>query len=215
MGAEVLKIEPPQGDEMRQLGPKDAQGAPVFYQALNAGKSVRRMNLKDENARAEFLELARDVDILIEGFRPGVATRLVVDYETLSGVNPRIIYCSMSGYGARVDATLKAAHDGNFLAVSGILHRNGGGVPVFYDPPASDTSGALFAVIAILGALRESDRTGRGSLIDIALADVMMPLQLMQIADCGANGHVPEPRGTYLNGGAAYYQVYRPATSAT
>ena len=208
MGAQVLKIEPPRGDEMRGLGPRDAAGGPVFYGALNAGKTVRRMDLKDAAARGEFIALSRDFDILIEGFRPGVTARLGVDYATLSRVNPKLIYCSMSGFGARASSTGLAAHDGNFMATSGLLDRNGA-PPRFFDPPLSDTCGSLFAGLAMLGALHEQRRTGRGSHIDLGLADVMMPLQLMQIADFGANGHVPKSDTTYLNGAAAYYQIYR------
>lgn len=208
MGAEVLKIEPPRGDEMRGLGPKDAAGEPVFYGALNAGKKVRRMDLKDQAIRAEFLELVRNYDILIEGFRPGVLARLGIGYPVLSQVNPGLILCSISGFGARGSATAKAAHDGNYLATCGVLDRNGEGGPVFFDPPVSDVSGSLFAVIAILGALHERGRSGRGCEIDLGLADVVMPLQLMQIADWGANKHVPKAGTTYLNGGAAYYHIY-------
>lgn len=207
MGAEVLKIEPPLGDEMIGLGPRDADGGGVFYGALNAGKKVRRMNLKHDATRAEFLELARDVDILIEGFRPGVTARLGVDYAALSAINPRLIYCSMSGFGARASSTGLAAHDGNFMAASGLLDRNGA-PPRFFDPPLSDTCGALFAAVAILGALHEQRRTGRGGHIDLGLADVMMPMQMMQIAAFGAVGLVPKSDTTYLNGGAAYYQIY-------
>jgi crotonobetainyl-CoA:carnitine CoA-transferase CaiB-like acyl-CoA transferase len=207
MGADVVKVEPPQGDEMSGLGPRDAQGGPVFYRALNAGKTVRRMNLKDSATREEFIALTRDFDILIEGFRPGVTSRLGVDYAALNRVNPGLIYCSMSGFGARASSTGLAAHDGNFMAASGLLDRNGV-KPRFFDPPLSDTCGALFAALAILGALHEQRRTGRGSHIDLGLADVMMPLQLMQIADYGANGHIPKSDATYLNGGAAYYQIY-------
>lgn len=211
MGAEVLKIEPPGGDEMRQLGPRDPSGAPVFYGALNAGKTVRRMNLKDEAARAEFLRLVPHHDVLIEGFRPGVMERLGIDYPVLRSINPRLVFCSMSGFGARGSATMKAAHDGNYLATSGVLDRNGGDSPAFFDPPLSDVSGSLFAAIAILGALHGRNATGQGCEIDLGLADVVMPLQLMQVADWGANGHVPKSRTTYLNGGAAYYQIYRTA----
>ena len=207
MGAEVLKIEPPRGDEMSGLGPRDPQGSPVFYRALNAGKTVRRMNLKDAATREEFIALARDFDVLIEGFRPGVTTRLGVDYATLSRVNPKLIYCSVSGFGARASRTELAAHDGNFMAASGVLDRNGP-EPRFFDPPLSDVCGALFAALAIVAALHEQRRTGRGSHVDLGLADVMMPLQLMQIADWGANRHVPKSNSTYLNGGAAYYQIY-------
>jgi alpha-methylacyl-CoA racemase len=209
MGAEVLKIEPPGGDEMRRLGPRDGAGGPVFYGALNAGKTVRRMNLKDPGEREAFLRLVPDCDVLVEGFRPGVMDRLGIGYPRLSALNPRLVFCSISGFGAQGVATARAAHDGNYLAESGVLDRNGHGEPAFFDPPLSDVAGSLYAAIAILGALHGRDRTGRGCVIDLGLADIVMPLQMMQVADWGATGHVPKPRTTYLNGGAAYYQIYR------
>ena len=207
MGAEVLKIEPPAGDAMMQLGPRDAAGEPVFYGAVNAGKTVRRMDLKQPDVRAEFLELVRDYDVLIEGFRPGVLARLGLGYDVLRAVNPGLILCSLSGYGASGPLTRAAGHDANYLALSGVMHRNGS-PPTFYDPPLADLSGSLFDVIAILGALRAREADGLGCAIDIGLGDTPMPLQLFQIAEHGATGAVPQPRATYLNGGAAYYQVY-------
>ena len=209
MGAEVLKIEPPRGDEMRYLGPRDGDDRPIFYRSLNAGKAIRRMNLKDSAVRDNLLSLTLEYDVLIEGFRPGVMQRLGLDYETLSKINPRLVYCSLSGYGASGRRTNEAAHDGNYLAVSGIMDRNGHEEPFLFDPPVSDTSGALFAVTAILGALHGRNATGRGCHLDIGLADVTMPLQMLQVAAWGAVGEIPLRRGTYLNGGAAYYQVYR------
>ena len=208
LGASVLKIEPPQGDEMARLGPRDCDGGPVFYRALNAGKSVRRLDLKNEDDRRAFLALVETHDVLVEGFRPDVTRRLGVDYATLSRINPRLVYCSISGYGAIAESTGRAAHDGNFLAASGLLDRNGA-TPRFFDPPLSDTCGGVFAAMAIVAALRQAERAGRGAHIDIGLADVMAPLQLMQIAAFGANGHIPKSDTTYLNGGAAYYQIYR------
>jgi len=208
MGAEVLKIEPPMGDAMMQLGPRDAAGRPVFYEAVNAGKSVRRMDLKQPEVRAEFLRLVAESDVLIEGFRPGVMRRLGLDYAALRPVNPGLVYCSLSGYGASGPMAQAAGHDANYLAASGVLHRNGQDAPMFYDPPMADVSGSLFAVIAILGALRAREADGRGCEIDIGLADTPMPLQVFQVAEHGATGAVPQPRATYLNGGAAYYQVY-------
>lgn len=211
MGAEVTKIEPPSGDEMRRLGPRDAQGNSIFFAAINAGKRARYMDLKDSMARREFLALARDADVLIEGFRPGVMRRLGVDWETLQGINPRLIFCSISGYGQNGPLASTAGHDGNYLAMAGVLARNGDAAPVYFDPPVADTSGALFAVIAILGALQARQVGGAGCHIDLALADIAMPLQLFQVADFGARGTVPGRRETYLNGGAAYYQIYRTA----
>jgi alpha-methylacyl-CoA racemase len=207
-GASVLKIEPPQGDEMRNLGPRDPKGRPIFYEAVNAGKIVRRMDLKDTDAREAFLQLVETHDVLLESFRPGVMARLGLGYDTLASRNPRLVYCSVSGYGIGGPLEQAAGHDANYLAQAGVLHRNGDVAPMYFDPPVADTTGSLFAVIAILGALRGRELTGRGCTIDIALADVAIPLQIFQVADYGARSYSPGRNETYLNGGAAYYHVY-------
>jgi len=209
MGAEVLKIEPPAGDPMRALGPRDAQGQPAFHAAVNAGKALLRLDLKRSDDHAAFLDLVRGADVLIEGFRPGVMARLGADWPALRLVNPRLIYCSISGYGAEGPLAQDAGHDNNYLAAAGIMHRNGDGMPAFLDPPVSDGTGALFAAIAILGALHARRDDGLGCHIDLGLADAPMPLQLFQVAGLGATGDVPQPGATYLNGGAAYYRSYR------
>ena len=209
MGAEVLKIEPPAGDAITQIGPRDAAGRPVFHEAVNAGKSLRRMDLKQDAQRAEFLRLVEEFDVLIEGFRPGVMHRLKLDYSVLREINPGLVFCSLSGYGASGPLVREAGHDNNYLANAGVLHRNGQTGPTFFDPPLADVSGSLFGVIAILGALRAREADGQGCEIDIALADTAMPLQIFQVAELGATGAVPQRCGGYLNGGAAYYQVYR------
>lgn len=208
LGAEVLKIEPPQGDPMRQLGPRDAQGEPVFHRALNGGKSIRRMDLKNPAERDALLAMLPEYDVLIEGFRPGVMKRLGLDYATVSKINPRIVYCAISGYGATGSLAQRPAHDANYLATSGIMHRNGTDAPVFYDPPVSDVTGSLFAATAILGALYRRQKDGQGCHLDLGLADVAMPIQMLQIAAWGADGTNPARRETYLNGGAAFYNIY-------
>lgn len=208
MGAEVLKIEPPAGDPMRQVGPRDAAGGGVFHAAVNAGKTVVRLDLKRPDGHASFLDLVRDADVLIEGFRPGVMERLGLGWPVLRGVNPRLILCSLSGYGVRGPLVGAAGHDNNYLAASGVMHRNGEGTPAFLDPPVADTTGALFAAMSILGALRARDADGQGCHLDVALADVPMTLQLFAVAGLGATGEVPQPGATYLNGGAAYYRTY-------
>ena len=207
-GAEVVKIEAPRGDEMRNLGPRDVHGQPIFYNAVNAGKTVRRMDLKDAQAREEFLALVDASDVLLESFRPGVMARLGLDFEVLAKRNPRLVYCSLSGYGIGGPLEQAAGHDANYLAQAGVLHRNGDAAPMYFDPPIADTTGSLFAVIAILGALRGRDRSGRGCAIDIGLADVAVPLQIFPVADYGARGYSPGRNETYLNGGAAYYRIY-------
>jgi alpha-methylacyl-CoA racemase len=208
MGAEVLKVEPPRGDEMQNLGPRDAQGRPTYYRALNAGKSVCRMNLKDPADHAAFLEMVQTADIVVEGFRPGVMARLGIDWPVLKTINPRLILCSISGYGAGSSNANRAGHDANYLAEMGVAHRNGDAAPAFYDPPLADSAGSLFAAILMLGALHGRNRTGQGCMIDLGLADTVMPLQMMQIADFGASGAVQGRGEYYLNGAAAFYQVY-------
>lgn len=207
-GAEVVKIEPPNGDEMQALGPRDAAGEPVFYQALNASKSVLRLDLKSEQGQACLREHLADADVFIEGFRPGVMVRLGLDYPTLAAIRPELIYCSISGHGAAGPMASVAGHDANYLATGGMLDRNGRDRPDYFDPPIADMAGALFATIAILAALQGRHQTGRGVHIDLGLADAVMPLQMLHVAEWAANGTIPKPQSSYLNGGAAYYQVY-------
>jgi alpha-methylacyl-CoA racemase len=204
-GAEVLKVEPPHGDGMTQLGPRDAAATPLFHAALNAGKTVCRVDLKSQEGKEALLSLAVQADVLIEGFRPGVMERLGLDHAIMHERHPRLIYCSLSGYGANGPLSQAAGHDGNYLALAGVLHRNGV-PPRCFDPPIADMTSGLFAVIAILGALQARQRDGLGCHIDLGIADVAMPLQLFQVAALDAT--VPQPESTYLNGGAAYYRVY-------
>ncbi len=204
-GAEVLKVEPPQGDGMRLLGPRDAEGTPLFHAALNAGKQLCRLDLKSLAGKSALLALAAQADVLIEGFRPGVMQRLGLDYARVHECAPQLIYCSLSGFGADGSLSQTAGHDGNYLALAGVLHRNGV-PPRCFDPPIADMTGGLFAVIAILGALEARRRDGLGCHIDLGIADVGMPLQLFQLA--ALDQTVPQPESTYLNGGAAYYRVY-------
>ena len=204
-GAEVLKVEPPQGDGMMQLGPRGAEGTPLFHAALNAGKRLCRLDLKSADGKKTLLSLAAEADVLIEGFRPGVMQRLGLDHATIREACPRLIYCSLSGYGAEGPMSQVAGHDGNYLALAGVLHRNGV-PPRSFDPPIADMTSGLFAMIAILGALEARRRDGLGCHIDLGIADVAMPLQLFQLA--ALDEVVPQPESTYLNGGAAYYRVY-------
>jgi crotonobetainyl-CoA:carnitine CoA-transferase CaiB-like acyl-CoA transferase len=206
MGADVIKIEPPAGDEMRSLGPRADDGASIYFEAVNAGKTTRRMDLTIASMREEFLALVAGADVLVESFRPGVMTRLGVGYAVLKEVNPRLVYCSLNGFGHHGPLAQVPAHDVNYLALAGALHHNGGSPP-FFDPPFADCAGALFAVIAILGALHGRARDGRGCEIDLAIADAMMPLELFHLAELGA-GIAPRPREGILNGGAACYNVY-------
>jgi len=208
MGAEVLKIEPPGGDELRAMGPRGADGRSIYFDAVNAGKTTRRLDLTRPDVRQEFLDLVTTADVLLESFRPGVMTRLGVGYETLRTANPRLVYCSLNGFGASGPLAQAAGHDVNYLSLAGALFHNDGGDTPFFDPPVADCAGALFAALAIAGALHRRAHDGKGCHIDLALADAVMPLQVCHLAELAASGVPPRPREGLLNGGAACYRVY-------
>lgn len=208
MGAEVIKIEAPGGDELRAVGPKDAAGRSVYFDAVNAGKTTRRISLKDAAARDQFRELVKGADVLLESFRPGVMDRLGFGYESLKPMNPGLVYCSLSGFGSCGPLAQTSGHDVNYLALAGALQHNAGdGVP-FFDPPIADCCGGLFAVLAILGALHARAKGASGCHIEVALADVVMPLQLFHLAELALTGAAPQAKAGLLNGGAACYRVY-------
>ena len=207
MGAEVLKIEPPDGDSMRDMGPRRADGRSAYFTAVNAGKMTQRVDLKTAAGRAALLDLVTTADVLIESFRPGVMARLGVGYDTLTAANPRLVYCSLNGFGATGTLSAMAAHDLNYVALAGALPPVGadGGLP---DTPLADCAGGLFAALAVLGALHGRVRDGRGCHIDLALVDAVMPLQILPLAALSATGAPPPAGAGLLNGGAAYYHVY-------
>jgi crotonobetainyl-CoA:carnitine CoA-transferase CaiB-like acyl-CoA transferase len=161
LGAEVIAVEPPAGDSMRSLS-KSA------FARLAAGKQSVTANLKDPADRAFVAELARTSDVLIEGWRPGVADRLGVGYAGVSGVNPRIVYCSITGYGQEGELSAVPGHDINYVAEAGALDY------VMQDGlPLGDLSGAIFAALRITSALKQVDRTGEGIHLDVSLTGAL------------------------------------------
>lgn len=211
MGAEVLKVEPPGGDDIRSLGPVDAEGRPVFYETINSGKASLRLDLRTAEGRERLLALVAQADVMVESFRPGVLDRLGVGYETVRQANPALVFCSLNGFGSTGPNVMRAGHDNVYLALAGVLDRNGDpdGYRQFYEPPVADCSASLTAAIAILGALRRREREGLGCRLEISLAEAVMPLQMLQVAEMEAAGVEARARGGLYNGGTAYYQTYR------
>lgn len=209
MGASVLKVEPPQGDEMRGIGPKGPSGHSVYFEAVNAGKATLKIDLRSAAGKARLLELAREADILLESFRPGTMERMGVGPEVLRARNPGLIYCALSGFGMSGPRRDQAGHDNNYLALAGVLAGTGlADRPVFFDPPMADISGSMMATIAMLGAVNRRLRTGEGCVIDICLTDAVMPLMLLPIAGVSC-GRPPKRERDVLNGGMARYRLYR------
>lgn len=209
MGADVIKIEPPSGDEARILGRKNAKGRTDFFDAINAGKKTRMMDFTNAEQVAIFIELVKTADILLESFRPGVMDKLGIGFKKLREINPGLICCSLPGYGSGTPMSHAAGHDANYLSMAGVLGATGAAEkPYYFNPPVADCTGSLTAVSSILGALHARNRTGEGCEIEVALADVVMPLQTMFIAELNGTGKSPEREKEMLNGGAAFYRIY-------
>jgi CoA:oxalate CoA-transferase len=182
LGAEVIKIEPPgSGDLARKLGnvPKlNAENMGTSFLAQNANKKSLTLNLKNQAAREIFKQLTKTTDVVVENFRPGVMTRLGLGYEVLREINPRIIYCAISGFGQTGPAALKPAYDQIIQGLSGTMAVNGDERlnPLRCGFPVCDTVGGLNAAFALAAALYHRERTGEGQSIDVALLDSIMPL---------------------------------------
>ena len=164
IGADVIKVEPPGGDPMRAY--------PELFASLSANKRSIVLDLKSDGDRARALELAAVADVMIEGFRPGVAARLGVAYSDVATGNAGIVYCSVSGMGQSGPLTLAPGHDVNYQAWAGALAPDGG-VPVSSKLPIADLAGGMAAAFAICAALVRRARTGEGDYIDVAMSDVL------------------------------------------
>lgn len=211
-GAEVIKIERPEhGDEMRSYEPKFGADS-VNFALLNRGKRSIVIDLKAQEAVSRLIPLLKTADVIVEQFRPGVMERLGLGHETVSKLNPRIIYCSITGYGQSGLRAMTAAHDLNYIAETGMLALSAGvdGAPVL--PPAlvADIAGGAYpAVINILLALRERERTGRGCRLDVAMADNLFTFMYWGIGNGLVAGAWPRPGGDLVTGGSPRYNIYR------
>ncbi len=211
-GAEVIKIERPgRGDEMRSYEPKFGADS-VNFAMLNRGKKSIAIDLKDAKARESLLPLIKETDIVVEQFRPGVMDRLGLGYKALYAINPRIIYCAITGYGQTGPRAEVAAHDLNYVAESGMLSLAAGedGAPIV--PPAliADIGGGTYpAVINILLALRARDSSGQGCKLDIAMGDNLFTFLYWAMGNGLAAGEWPKPGGELVTGGSPRFFVYR------
>jgi alpha-methylacyl-CoA racemase len=209
-GAEVLKVERPGGEEMR-LFPPYWDGEAAVFALLNRGKSTLALDLKCDADRARLAPILDRADILVEQFRPGVMQRLGLSYAAVRAVNPKVIYCSISGYGQEGPRAGESGHDINYIGSTGLLALQPGPPASPVVPPAliADIGGGSFpAMINILLALRQRDRTGEGCHLDIAMADAMFSFAWYALALGFATGRFPEPGELRLAGGSPRYQLY-------
>lgn len=197
MGATVIKVEPPDGDPTRQMGARAGTDSTCFT-AMNRGKRGIVLDLKSAAGRDALVRLAAQADIFIENFRPGVMHALGLDYPTLSAVNDRLIYASISGYGQTGPDRAKGGFDLVAQGASGLMTVTGepGGPPVKVGVPLTDLGAGLFALAAILAALHHRGRSGRGQYIDTSLLEAGLALSAWEAAEFFASGTAPEAMGS-------------------
>jgi len=209
-GAEVVKVERQGGDEMRKFEPLVGSTSALFA-ILHGDKKSVLTDLKSPEDRALLETLIADADVLVEQFRPGVMERLGLGYEAVKKINPRIIYCSITGYGQTGPRALEAGHDINYQAVTGLLSLPAG-KPQAPAALAADIAGGSFpAVINILLALRQRDLTGDGMHLDIAMADVAFTFLWSTLSEGAVTGTYPDRGRALLNGATPRYDTYETA----
>jgi formyl-CoA transferase len=209
MGADVIKVEPPSGEDMRR-GSASRGGESGTFLTINRSKRGITLDLKQPAGVAIMHRLVKTADIFVQNYRPGAAQRLSVDYETLSALNPRLIYCSISGFGGTGPYAPRGGYDLIAQGMSGIISVTGDedGPPAKAGLPVSDLSAGLFGAYGILCALEYRERTGRGQLVDTSLLEAAMALTVWESTEYWVTGNAPKPLGS-AHRLAAPYQALR------
>lgn len=197
LGADIIKIEMPvKGDDARHFGPF-LHGESAYFMSLNRNKRSITLNLKHEKGKEIFLEMVKEVDIVVENYRPGTMEKLGIGYEVLSEINPKLIYAAISGYGQTGPYSKRAAYDAVIQAMGGIMSITGevDGKPTRVGTSIADIIAGLFTVIGILAALNNRYETGKGQKVDVAMLDCQVAILENAIARYVVTGKVPKPIG--------------------
>lgn len=214
LGADVIKIENRKGGDLSRPTP-DGSTSQMFLK-VNRNKRSLAVDLRQPEGVALIRRLAQDADVLVEGFRPGVMDKLGLGYEALSAVNPRLVYCAITGYGQSGPLRDFGGHDINYQSLSGVLEQSGaaGGPPAPGGFQIADIAGgALTAAMALLAALVDAQRSGQGRFVDVSMTDAALACMVMGLATMDSFGQgKPMPRGEdYTNGKLPCYGVYETA----
>ncbi|MDQ3507993.1 MAG: CoA transferase [Actinomycetota bacterium] len=200
MGADVTKVEQPgTGDQSRRaMGFKMKGEDTAAFLAVNRNKKSLTLNLKEDEARKILYELAKESDVVVENFRPGVTKKLGIDYETLKEMNPRLIYASISGFGQTGPYAMRAGYDLIAQGMSGVMSVTGepDGPPAKAGIPIGDLSAGMFCAFGILSAHTAREETGRGQRIDTSLFEGSLALSIWETAELWATGRIPQPFGS-------------------
>ncbi len=210
LGAEIIKIEPPTGDQSRSWAPPSINGISAYFLSVNRNKRSLSLDLKEPKGLEILKKLVSEADILIENFRPGTMNRLGLSYEVAKGLNPGLIYCSLSGYGQDGPQKDWPGYDLTVLASSGLLSLNGeeGRTPIKFGVPIADIVSGLFANNAILGALYERTGSSEGQYIDMSMLDANFLILTHQTFNYFATGKNPRKLGS-AHSSIAPYQVFK------
>lgn len=201
MGAEIIKIEMPEkGDDSRAFGPYE-NGESAYFMSLNRNKKSITMNLKNEETKKMFLEMVKQVDVVVENYRPGTMEKLGLGYEKLKEINPKLIYAAASGFGHTGPYSKRPAYDAIVQAMGGIMSITGqkGGKPTRVGPSIGDITAGLFTAIGILSALNYRNNTGIGQKVDVAMLDGQVAILENAISRYFVNGVSPSPAGNVHN----------------
>ncbi len=210
LGAEVIKVEELEvGDYAREYSPSIG-GEGALFQAVNRNKKSLALNLKLDAGKAVFRRLASTADAVVEQFRPGVMDRLGLGWEALRGLNSRLVYCALTGYGQDGPYRDRVGHDINYIGYGGILGLTGsdGGPPVLPGVQIADLSGGMMAAFGIVAALLARGRTEEGCFVDVAMLDTVVSWLGLHAGIFAATGERPQRGRTFLTGGLPGYQVY-------
>jgi crotonobetainyl-CoA:carnitine CoA-transferase CaiB-like acyl-CoA transferase len=211
LGAEVLKIENPDGGDASRNRPPIVKKMGVFFHAINRNKKSVTLDVRNARGREIMLKLVERADVLVENTRPGNLGRIGLGYDDLVKINPRIVYCSISGFGQDGPYRDFPIHDINILALSGIMDLIGekGRAPAVPDTQLGGAAGAMNAALGILSALLRREKTGKGQYIDVSILDGMIPYMTLSMCQFMHDGKLPRRGETLLGGGIACWNVYR------
>jgi crotonobetainyl-CoA:carnitine CoA-transferase CaiB-like acyl-CoA transferase len=211
LGAEVTLVEAPAGKAVPNRYGRLAGLFPT--DSLLAGTARCRINLRDAGGREAYLRLARQVDVVLEGFRPGASDRLGIGYDAVRSLHPSVIYAAISGYGQDGPARARVGHDLNYLAATGVLHLTGdpGIVPAVPGAPFADGLAGLNAAINLVAALWRRTQTGAGCYLDVAITDGPAFLMAMEYDYARQAGRVRQRGDTHMSGGYPWYHVFETA----
>ena len=201
LGAEVIKVESLHGDPMRQF--EKLNNKSPYFLALNRNKKSISLNLKKSDGKKIFLKLAKDADVIIEGFRPGKVDSLGIGYKDVKKINNKIIYCSISGYGQKSVLKDKAGHDLNYSSLSGLLDTMSA-KPFVPGVQIADVGCAITAAFSIVSSLFYREKTGKGNYIDVSIFNSALSLISMHIAQSS----VSKNTDTILSGSKPCYNIY-------